>query len=69
MFLFFISTVGSAEVFFLSGLLVFFYSVELSATLLQKYSFASYCLKCMFRVTSCLRAFALKHTGVVKKLN
>lgn len=70
MFLFFISTVGSAEVFFLSVFFFFyFYSVELSATVLQKYSFAFYCLKCMFRMTSCLRAFALQHTGVVKKLN
>lgn len=69
MFLFFISAVGSAEVFLLSGLLGFFYSVELSPTILQKYSFAFCCLKCMFRMTSCLRAFALKHIGVVKKLN
>lgn len=67
MFLFFISTVGSAEVFFLSDSLgFFFYSVELSATVLQKYSFAFYCLKCMFRMASCLKAFALKHWGSEK---
>lgn len=44
----------------------FFYSVELSATVLQKYSFAFYCLKCMFRMASCLKAFALKHWGSEK---
>lgn len=57
----FISTVGSLEM-----LSFCFYSVEFSATVLQKYSTAFCCLKCVFRMTSCFRAFALKHTGVVK---